>query len=162
MKKYFLMDCHTVTDYIYEAEKNKDLPILTNMGIWLHCIFCHNCAEKQADLKLTREIMGTEFFPLSPDFEDILMEQLLTETSFEEKADVQAGFSFKGWVIIGFFMLFSLVSTFFGMNFIQIADREGLSFLLPIGLTIGAALTCYGALFIGSHLKELSGRFGLH
>jgi hypothetical protein len=30
-----------------------------------------------------------------------------------------------------------------------------------VGITIGIVLTCYGALFIGSHLKELMERFGL-
>ena len=37
-----------------------------------------------------------------------------------------------------------------------------MSFLLPVGITIGVVLTTYGALFIGSHLKELSERFGLY
>jgi hypothetical protein len=36
-----------------------------------------------------------------------------------------------------------------------------MSYLLPVGITIGIVLTSYGALFIGSHLKELSERFGL-
>jgi len=30
-----------------------------------------------------------------------------------------------------------------------------------MGITIGIILTTYGALFIGSHLKQLSERFGL-
>jgi hypothetical protein len=47
------------------------------------------------------------------------------------------------------------------MNFVAIANSEGSSFLLPVGITIGIVLTCYGALFIGSHLKELSSRFRL-
>jgi hypothetical protein len=33
--------------------------------------------------------------------------------------------------------------------------------MIPIGITIGIMLTGYGALFIGSHLKEFSERFGL-
>jgi hypothetical protein len=48
------------------------------------------------------------------------------------------------------------------MDFIKIAASEGSSYMLPLGITIGAAVTCYGAVFIGSHLKELSRRFGLH
>jgi hypothetical protein len=79
----------------------------------------------------------------------------------EEKTDAPAGFSLRGWVLIGFFVLLSLSSSFFGLNFMEIADAEGLSFLLPVGLTIGMVLTCYGALFIGSHLNELSTRFRL-
>jgi hypothetical protein len=48
------------------------------------------------------------------------------------------------------------------MDFIKVADTQGSSFLLPVGITIGAVLTGYGALFIGSHLKELSSRFRIH
>jgi hypothetical protein len=36
-----------------------------------------------------------------------------------------------------------------------------MSFLLPVGITVGIVLTSYGALFIGGHLKELSERFRL-
>jgi hypothetical protein len=43
-----------------------------------------------------------------------------------------------------------------------VADHWGSSFLLPIGITIGAIVSAYGALFSGSHLKELSSRFNLH
>jgi hypothetical protein len=105
--------------------------------------------------------MKTDFLPPSPDFADHLMECVYEETGMEEKTDAPAGFSFRGWVIIGFFVLFSLSSSFFGVNFVEIADAEGLSFLLPVGLTVGMVVTCYGALFIGSHLKELSSRFRL-
>jgi hypothetical protein len=48
------------------------------------------------------------------------------------------------------------------MDFINIADTQGSSFLLPVGITIGAVVTGYGAFFIGSHLKELSSRFRIH
>jgi hypothetical protein len=47
------------------------------------------------------------------------------------------------------------------MDFGTVADHWGSSFLLPIGITVGAVVSAYGALFIGSHLKELSHRFNL-
>jgi hypothetical protein len=65
-------------------------------------------------------------------------------------------------VIIGFIILISLSTAFFGMDFIHIAAFAGSSFLLPVGLTFGGILTGYGAIFIGSHLKELSAWFRLH
>jgi hypothetical protein len=99
--------------------------------------------------------------PPSPDFEDMLMERLYAENDVTRETDAPTGFSFRLWVIIGFFVLLSLSSSFFGVNFVEIANSEGLSFLLPVGLTIGMVVTCYGALFIGSHLKELSSRFRL-
>ena len=147
----------------HEAEKDHPLPILVQLRIWLHILCCHGCAEELKGLHRLEEIMKTGFFPPAPDFGDLVMEGLQNETCMmEEKIAAPAGFSFRSWVIIGFFVLFSLSSAFFGVNFIEIADTEGLSFLLPVGITIGIVLTCYGALFIGSHLKELSTRFGLH
>ena len=89
------------------------------------------------------------------------MQRLSEESEIGEKAYAPSGFSFRVWVIIGVFVLFSLSSSFFGMNFVEIANAEGLSFLLPVGLTIGIVVTCYGAFFIGSHLEELSSRFKL-
>jgi len=161
MKKYFFMNCHTVLDTAYEAERESSLPILTQVRIGFHLLFCSGCAKELNNLRHVGEIMKTDFLPPSPDFGDLLMERLYQETAAEEETYVPAGFSLRGWVIIGFFVLLSLSSAFFGVNFVHIANVEGSSFLLPVGITIGVVLTCYGALFIGSHLKELSDRFRL-
>lgn len=92
------------------------------------------------------------------------MERLAKEDGVSEGIEdiaAPAAFSLRGWAVIGFFLLLSLSTSFFGENFGEIAAAEGLSFLLPVGITVGMAVTCYGALFIGSHLKELSTRFRL-
>ena len=161
MKKHFLIDCSAVIDTIYGVEQDSFLSLLFHPRIGLHLMLCPRCAGEIKKLRHLERIMKTDFLPSSPGFEDILMERLDEEDFIREEIDAPAGFSFKGWVMIGFFLLLSLSSSFFGMNFVEIADMGGLSFLLPIGLTIGMAVTCYGALFIGSHLKELSSRFGL-
>ena len=161
MKNYFRMNCDTVVDTIYEAEKDISLPIMTQIRIGLHLLFCPSCTEEIKKLRCIEEIMQNDFFPPSPDFGELLMERLVEEADIEEETDAPTGFSFRGWVLIGFFVLLSLSSAFFGMNFVKITDTEALSLLLPLGITTGMALTCYGALFIGSHLKELSTRFGL-
>jgi len=161
MKEHFFMDCRTVMDTVYEAEKESALPVLTQLRIWIHLLTCSACACELNNLRRINEIMKTDFFPPSPDFGGIIMERLREETAMNAATDAPAGFSFRGWVITGFFVLLSLSSAFFGINFIQIANAEGSSFLLPVGITVGVVLTCYGALFIGSHLKELSSRFGL-
>lgn len=165
MKERFWMDCNTVIDTAYRAEKDEEdssLSILDQIRIRFHLLFCHDCSYELRNLLNLEKLMKTGFFPPSPDFGDLIMQRLPEEeTAAREKVDAPAGFSFRGWVVIGFFMLFSLSSAFFGMNFVEIANAEGLSFLLPVGLTIGLVVTCYGAFFIGSHLKELSSRFGL-
>jgi len=162
MKKNIGSDCNEIMDIVYESEKDNSLPLLTQFRLNLHLLFCSDCASKLKVLRELEHIMRTDFLPSSPDFERLIMERLGEEVCpKEEKALAPAGFSFRSWVIIGFFMLLSLPSSFFGINFIEIANSEGLSFLLPVGITIGIIVTCYGALFIGSHLKELSNRFGL-
>jgi hypothetical protein len=161
MKKQLLMDCRTVMDTVYEDEKDGFLPVLTRLRIGLHLLFCPGCAEELRKYRCVEELMSTGFFPPSPDFEESVMERLYEDTGEREEYDAPAGFSFRGWVIIGFFVLLSLSSAFFGMDFIEIAREEGSSFLLPVGITIGIVLTGYGALFIGSHLKELSSFFRL-
>ena len=164
MKKYFLMDCQNVLDTAYETERDRPLTrpltILSRIRIWFHLLYCPSCSAQINNLQCLEEIMKTDFLPPSPDFEGPLMERLYEEACMEE-TDAPTGFSLKGWVITGFFVLLSLSSSFFGMNFTEIADAEGSSFLLPVGITIGIVLTGYGALFIGSHLKELSARLRL-
>jgi len=148
---------------LYEAEDARPLPLIYQLKTKLHIMLCPSCARNLRNLKRVEDIMRTDFLPLSPGFEDALMEQLYKENcAIGEKTDAPAGFSFRSWIIIGFFLILSLSSSFFGMNFIEIANSAGLSFLLPVGLTIGMVVTCYGALFIGSHLNELSTRFRLH
>jgi hypothetical protein len=148
-------------DTVYEYEKGSSLPFLFQMQIWFHLLSCSDCSREIRNLQFLEEIMKTDFLPPSPDFEDVLMERLYAENGVARETDAPTGFSFRLWVIIGFFVLLSLSSSFFGMNFVEIANSEGLSFLLPVGLTIGMVVTGYCALFIGSHLKELSSRFRL-
>jgi len=161
MKNQIIMDCRTVMDTVYEHEKGSTLPFFIQMRIWFHLLFCSACSREIGDLRKLEEIMKTDFLPPSPGFEDVVMERLYAENEVARETDAPTGFSFRLWVIIGFFVLLSLSSSFFGMNFVEIANSQGLSFLLPVGLTIGMVVTCYGALFIGSHLKELSSRFRL-
>ena len=161
MREQFLMDCHSVMDIIYGQEKDSSLPFLIQARIWFHLLFCSDCSREIRNFQHLEEIMKNDFLPPSPGLEDILMERLYTENNVVQETDAPTGFSFRIWVIIGFFVLLSLSSSFFGMNFVAIANSEGLSFLLPVGITIGMFVTCYGALFIGSHLKELSSRFRL-
>ena len=161
MKKRFLLDCDTVLDAVYEEDRDRPLSVISQVKIKLHLLFCPACSAELKNFQYIEEILKQDFFPQSPEFEEFFMERLYKETAMEEKTETSAGFSFRSWVIIGFFVLLSLSSSFFGMNFVQIADSEGLSFLLPVGITIGMVVTCYGALFIGSHLEKLSARFGL-
>jgi len=163
------MDCSKVKDLFYEYSGNDQggfglMPLLDQIQISLHTFFCQKCAEDISLFENTRDILKEDFFTSSPDFEDSIMMKIAAE---EEPADARenyaspGGISTRGWVIAGLIVMISLVTAFFGIDFKNIASESGMSFLLPIGITIGVVLTTYGALFIGSHLKELSKRFGL-
>jgi hypothetical protein len=116
--------------------------------------------------ELVQDILRNDFAPPPADFTGVVMARLFAEdmVGAENSAEVheeEAGISLRGWVIAGLILFFSLTSAFLGIDFIKIAASEGSSYLLPLGITVGAAITCYGVIFIGSHVKELSHRFGL-
>jgi hypothetical protein len=152
-----------IVDKIYDAmgeeEKGFFFQTLERITIFTHLLFCPSCASEARKLDFAEKTMGTQFFPVSPSLEDAIMRQV--EDIDEEIEELEYDSSFRGWIVAGIVVLFSLSSVFFGMNFKQVAVSQGLSFIIPIGVTIGVALTSYGAVFIGSHLKELSERFGL-
>jgi uncharacterized integral membrane protein len=129
----------------------------------LHAFFCPQCAQEIERFEFSRDILRNDFFPSAPNFEEAVMLQIREEAPADLPArEIEMGITFSGWVVTGIILLVSLVSSFFGTDFVKIVKFEGNSFLLPVGITIGAALSCYGALFIASHLEELARRFGLH
>ncbi|GHV63177.1 hypothetical protein AGMMS49587_12340 [Spirochaetia bacterium] len=162
------MNCNDLLDRVYEYAGDESIPLLLRIRLGVHCFFCPQCAREIERFEVSRDLLRDDFFPPAPDFEDQVMAQIDREADeagqdawrpvFQEAA---AGVSFRSWVIAGLVMLVSLSTSFFGMDFVRVAQSLGSSFLLPVGLTIGVILTGYGALFIGSHLKELSDRFGL-
>jgi hypothetical protein len=153
------MNCNDLLDRVYEFS-GESLPLGLRVEVKLHSFFCPQCAQELERFELAQDILRNDFFPPSPDFEEAVMAQISAETVLYTEAE-DAGVSFRGWVVTGLVLLISLVSSFFGMDYVNGGPAKGSSYLLPLGITIGAALTCYGALFIGSHLKELSERFGL-
>jgi hypothetical protein len=163
------MGCSKILDMFYEYSGNdpgaeNSMPLLNQIQIWLHTLVCPNCAQEIERFEVSRSIMCEDFFPYSPGLEDVIMARIAAEeeqTETEEVYAVPGGISTRKWVIAGLIILVSLATAFFGLDFQKIADETGMSFLLPVGITIGIVLTTYGALFIGSHLKELTERFGL-
>jgi hypothetical protein len=154
-------------DKIYDFEGEKSFSLWIRLQIAFHVIFCPHCAEKAARLEAARALMRTGFLPSSPELADSIMSSvyaedrdLVPDMPFEEE-EISPEVSFGSWVFTGFIVLLSLSTAFMGMDFIKVASAQGSSFLLPVGITIGVVVTCYGALFIGSHLKELSDRFRL-
>jgi hypothetical protein len=167
------MNCNKMMDKFYEYSGDESLPLLLQLRINLHLFFCPGCAQEVERYEAARDMLRGDFFPPSPDLEDTIMALIagensdardrsaLEESEWLEAPDTPGGLSTRGWVIAGLIILFSLATAFIGLDFNTIALAAGMSYLLPVGIITGIVLTSYGALFIGSHLKELSERFGL-
>jgi hypothetical protein len=156
-------------DIVYEYAGDKQgnemsMPLFCQVQVWIHTFFCQDCAQKIERFEAARFIMCEDFFPPSPNLEESIMTKVSAE---KELVEAEPSFtspgrlSTRGWVITGLIILVSLVTVFFGLDFQNLASESGMSIMLPMGITIGIVLTTYGAFFIGSHLKELSERFGL-
>jgi hypothetical protein len=152
-----------IYDFSVFRAGDKPLPLVSRLEIALHVVFCSRCAGDLLKLETVRELMVTDFFPQAPDLENVIMDRIYGD-DFAELPVFAATpeVPLKGWVVIGLIIVFSLATSFFGMDFVNLVKTSGISFLLPLGITIGVIITVYGALFIGTHLKELSDRFGLH
>ena len=155
------MNCERVLEKVYEMDD--PMPLLTRIRIGLHIISCPDCAQEVERFEVCKDILRNDFFPTAS-LEDTVMAMVAAEEAAApaaEEMEIPGGFSTRGWVIAGLVMFVSLATAFFGLDFNHVAVAAGISFLIPVGITIGIVLTCYGALFIGSHLKELTERFGL-
>ena len=159
------MNCAKIMDIVYEQE---DMSLLNRIKVGLHLLVCPDCAQEVERFEVCRDILNNDFMFPAPDLEDPVMSMINTgeaantaEIAEAMNAEVTGGFSIRGWIIAGIVMLVSLATVSFGLGFHKMALISGMSFTIPIGITIGLALTSYGALFIGSHLKTLSERFGL-
>jgi len=157
------MKCAKILEMFYEDD---EMPAASQLRIGFHAFFCPSCAQEIEKYETAKSAMK-DFFPQQnswPDLEESIMLKLQSEQLNEEEADessIPGALSTRRWVIAGLILMVSLVTVFFGLDFQNLASESGMSFLLPMGITIGIVLTTYGALFIGSHLKELSERFGL-
>jgi len=160
------MNCKKAMDLMYDYY-GEPAPLLVHLRVALHLLLCPDCAQKSERLALGWEILNRDFFPPAPDLEEAIMSRIaaeesrIPETQNAEMPMAPGELSTRGWIIAGCIILVSLASTFFGLEFNKLADTAGISFMIPVGITIGIVLTTYGAFFIGSHLKELSKLFHL-
>jgi len=160
------MSCERILDKVYEQDDMslRDMPFFDRIYVSLHLFVCPDCAEKVRRFELSAEILRDDFLPPSPELENAVMAAIAEDAEAPEADEAAAfagGFSFRGWVVAGLGLLVSLTTIFLGMSFNNVAYAAGGSLMIPIGITVGIVLTCYGALFIASHLKRLSQRFGL-
>jgi hypothetical protein len=152
-----------IYDFSMRSPVDCSVPFLNRLEIALYIVFSSRYAAAYLRLEAVREILRSDFLPPVPELEDSIMDRINADTMeiLYEEQNPACEVSFRGWVITGFVVLISLAMSLFGMDFMRMIPDVASSFLLPVGITIGVIVTSYGALFIGSHLKELSDRFGI-
>jgi hypothetical protein len=159
------MNCSKILDLVYEYSGSEfapedSMPLFDQIQVWLHSAFCPYCTREIEGLEEARNIMRRDFFASSAGLEDSIMAKITAEKDIEPYA-VPGGISTRAWAVTGLIILVSLAAAFFGLDFQKIADETGISFLLPVGITIGIVLTAYCVFFIGSHIREFTERFDL-
>jgi hypothetical protein len=80
----------------------------------------------------------------------------------EDAPPEHAALPLRAWLITGLAVLVSLSSASLGIGYLTPADTRAVNFMLPVGITVGSVITAFGAIFIGSHIRELSEWLGLH
>ena len=152
--------CREILDIVHGREEPS---LFGRMRVGAHLLACPECAEKVERFGLCVKTMTEGFLPDSPGLEEGVMAAIAEEEGAFDGTEVSVpgGFSLGGWVVAGIVLLVSTATIFFGVEFRNVALASGMSFMIPVGITVGIALTVYGAIFIGSHLKKLSERFGL-
>jgi hypothetical protein len=99
--------------------------------------------------------MGRDFFPSAGGLAARVMALALSGERPEHEA-----VSFRTWLLTGLALLVSLPSAYFGIGGL-VPSGGTPAFMLPVGITVGAVITAFGALFTACHIKELSARLGL-
>ncbi|MDR1429007.1 MAG: peptidoglycan-binding protein [Spirochaetaceae bacterium] len=165
------MRCGDIVNWVIEHDGDEDVSFLRRLLIDAHIFFCPRCARELRRWQLGRDLLSASCqdpaltiggFEL-PDISGAVMGDILAESG--ETPDTASGgaevLSFRRWVVAGCVIVVSLVSVFFCFDFTELSAASGLSLMIPMGVTIGIIISAYSALFIGSHLKELSQRFRL-
>jgi hypothetical protein len=157
------MNCTDAQTVFYESD-SPSLP--ERAALAFHILFCGDCAAEYRRFGISRALMRKTFLPPAPRLEEAIMARIILEDeaseAYAEEDAIPGGVSTRGWVAVGIFIFVSLAGAFAGRDFIGIAAAHLSSFLVPLGIFTGIFITGYGALFIGSHLKELTERFGIH
>jgi thiol-disulfide isomerase/thioredoxin len=157
------MNCKEAEEKIFWAEQYR---LFDRVLLAFHTLRCPHCRKEARLYDQSMELMREDFFSEAAwqggfalaDNVMRIIEENEVEMDFEEAV---SPISIARWIITGIVIILSFAVVFFGRDFDKIADSQGTAFLLPVGITIGVVVTSYCGLFIASHLKELSSKFGL-
>lgn len=150
------MKCQNGIERIIEYDDDESpQSLLFRVRFFIHSLTCPNCKNTMEQYEDSRELMRTGFFSEGPDMSDAIMDRVFVEEPIREDREVREWISLRNWIIAGCIILVSLVSSFFGFNFKEVAASRDSSYMLSIGLVIGLIVSIYGLLFIGTQLKQI-------
>jgi anti-sigma factor RsiW len=154
------MNCNKVLDALYYSDGH--ILFVKRLLIAFHIRHCPKCAAHADALQKAADCMREDFFPpAAVGTADSVMAFIRDEDAFAEPVHEQEALSLRVWVAAGLAILISLASAYLGIDYLTPADTRTINFMLPIGITVGAVITAFGAIFIGGHIKELSKRLGM-
>jgi hypothetical protein len=104
--------------------------------------------------------MKDDFFPSAGNIAENIM-SLIQAGDFTDDEVKRESMPFRAWIITGFAILVSLSSAYLGIDYLMPTSTHTVYFMLPLGITIGAVITAFAAIFIGCHITELSKWLGL-
>lgn len=146
------MNCDRAMERILSADADGRLSLSTR----LHLLCCPQCAAEARRLRKALIFMKSAFLPAAPDLSGRILEVV---SALEPRP--AAPVSFKKWITVGMSIIAAMVLSPLGADYGWVQKSFGTGFLLPINLILGFILAVYCALFIGTHLREISHRFNL-
>jgi hypothetical protein len=152
------MNCDRVLDLLYYSEESFSL--VERILIYFHIRRCPKCAVHRRALQIASARMKEDFFPPAVADMSTKIMALIRRGTLMDSAKPEA-IPFRAWVIAGLAMLVSLPGAYLGVDYLIPVDTRSVYFMLSLGITVGAVITAFGAMFIGCHMTELSKWLGL-
>jgi hypothetical protein len=160
------MNCDKVLDVLYYQDNGEypegRISFIMRFLICLHIRRCPKCAAHQRALRCASACLKEDFFPPATGIASEIMARVRDGGIFGDLPPEHAALPFRAWLVAGMAILVSLSSASIGIDYLTPVGARTISFMLPVGITVGAVITAFGAIFIGSHIAELSKWLGLH
>lgn len=154
------MNCDEVLDFLYYPENR--FTFIKRILIYFHLLRCPKCAAHKRALRIASLCAREDFLPPAENLSENIMALVRECGNSAEIHSKPETVSFRAWIISGLAILVSLSSAYFGVDYLTPANTHTIYFMLPLGITVGAIITAFGAIFIGCHIPELSKWLGLN
>ena len=146
------MNCERTDRLISGKAGDGSLPL----GARFHLLRCPSCAAAAAKMDAALRSLREDALPSAPDFSDPIMRaiRLLPRPEVDPV-------SFRDWAIGGAVIFAALGIAPLNASFKWVKTAFGSDFMLPLNIVMGLLIAGYCALFIGTHLKQLTEKANL-